>query len=193
MTPHVDPREAGTGQNRSLADLGFGVQEPEGSAPPDTTTTTVVVPGTGQVVALDGTPDQLVGVAREIDDFISEVRAAKQQLVDELARRIDTTGRRSVEVDGLGKLEANPAVTDEYRPDEVTSTLAPLVQDGLLGQEVLDQAVYLPPPRRPDPRVSRKVMQALAKHADARVRDAVKELAVETEQRRVVKLDGKTL
>ena len=153
----------------------------------------VVVPGSGQVIALNGSTDDLVSVAREITDFIDQIREAKQTLIDELARRIDATGARSGVVEGVGKFETNPAVSTEYRPDEVTAALVPLVQDGLLGQEVLDEAVYVPPPKSPDPRVSKKVMNALGRHGDARVREAVRGLAVETPQRRTVKLDGRTL
>lgn len=158
-----------------------------------TRTEVVVVPGSGQVISLDGDINDLVTVAGEITAFMDQIRAAKQQLLDEVARRIDTTGGRSIQVDGVGKLETNPAVSEEYRPDEVTAALVPLLQDGLIGQEVLDAAVYVPAPRPPEPRVAKKVMGALAKHNDPRVRETVKSLAVETVQRRTVKVDGRAL
>jgi hypothetical protein len=56
---------------------------------------------TGELVELGRAPAEVIGrIAEDIDIRLDELRSDKRALSDEITRRLDFEGRRSLEVDG---------------------------------------------------------------------------------------------
>lgn len=95
----------------------------------------VLVPHTGEVVDLSEVDDvSLAAVMDSIAEIEADLRSAKRELSDEIAKRLDYLGRRSVDA-GEFRLEVTPPQEKEWDLDRLRSDLAELVEEGVISQQ----------------------------------------------------------
>jgi hypothetical protein len=100
---------------------------------------------TGELVDLTQAPAEVIGrIAQDIDARLDDLRSDKRALSDEITRRLDFEGRRSLEVDGW-KFETT---APEERDIDVLG-LQLVLTDLVGGTEVADHRSALPGPREP--------------------------------------------
>lgn len=96
----------------------------------------VVIPPTGEVVALDAPTDELAAAIALVQTLEADLKDARASLRDELIRRLDHENRRSAQV-GSWLLEAD-APPKAYDPGELAEFLAGLVAEGKISQAAMD-------------------------------------------------------
>jgi hypothetical protein len=93
----------------------------------------LIVPGTGEVVDLQTASEvQLAEVFDAVHDAEQQIRGQKRELVEEIARRLDRDGRRSLRIAPDLKLEVNGPTEREWDLTELRGTLAELVAEGTI-------------------------------------------------------------
>lgn len=103
-------------------------------------TTDLMIPGTGELIPLDGPTDHLAEAFDAISDLERQLRDARGAIRAELLTRLDRENRRSAEV-GDWKLEAEAPDQTDYDPDELAPILARLVGEEKISAEAMDKAL----------------------------------------------------
>jgi hypothetical protein len=95
---------------------------------------THVIPGTGVVVALDADPQELAEAWDQLITLEADLRTTKREISDEITRRLDYQGRRSLEIDGV-RFETTAPTEKEWNLKELQDTLGELRQEGTISAE----------------------------------------------------------
>lgn len=93
----------------------------------------LVNPDTGEIIADVSTADDvalIVGLV-EFQEMEAELKSRKREISDEIARRMDFQGRRSVSHSGL-KLEVNAPTAKEWDLDRLRADLTDLVNEDVI-------------------------------------------------------------
>jgi hypothetical protein len=92
---------------------------------------TVVIPGSGLVVALDGAPLELLDAWEHLTEIEQDLRTTKREIGDEITRRLDHEGRRSMVVDGV-KFETTAPTEKVWDLVQLQETLDELTKEGTI-------------------------------------------------------------
>jgi hypothetical protein len=124
---------------------------------------------TGELVDLRTEPADTLGrLFEEIDTRTAELRSDKRELSDELARRLDIEGRRSIDIDGW-RFEVNAPTERQIDVPELQGVLSALVAEGTISQAKADRVIVWEPrvawselkPLTTDPRCQARVNHAI--------------------------------
>ena len=127
------------------------------------------VPITGEVVDLKAASiPALAATFDGLAQFELQIRSAKRELSDEVARRLDYFGRRSFEDNGW-RVEVNAPTEREYDIDELRATLTELVAEGTISDEKAKACIRWTPevvwsevkPLTTDPRCEKRINHAI--------------------------------
>lgn len=105
---------------------------------------TVVIPGTGVVVSLDAEPAELAQAWDELVSFQVEAASAKREISDEITRRLDHEGRRSLVFEGV-KFETNAPTEKQWDLPELQQLLLQLVSEGTISEKKADACIKWEP------------------------------------------------
>ncbi len=106
----------------------------------------LTVPETGELIDLtSATSDALAIVFTEIADSEKELRAARQAIGDEITRRLDHEGRRSVTTEIGWKVETTAPTEKVWDLDRLRSDLAELVEQGVISDAKAKRCVKFEP------------------------------------------------
>lgn len=131
---------------------------------------------TGELVELRDAPAEVIGrIAEEIDIRLDELRSDKRALSDEITRRLDFEGRRSLEIDGW-RFETTAPEAREVDAAELQDVLRELVAEGTISQAKADRVITWTPKvvwtelksLTTDPRCQARVNHAIAMRPAAR-------------------------
>lgn len=140
----------------------------------------------GELVAIaDLSDEQLaaaMGKAKRIGELLS---AKKDDLAIEAIARMDRKARWTLELAGVRLEGGSPKTGIDYSASGLKAELDRLVEDGTISEEARDAAVELVEPK-PELKVRKKGLEALAKLGNERIDQAVK--AAETPKKRTVKI-----
>jgi hypothetical protein len=134
------------------------------------------VPITGEVVDLkEASLPALAATFDGLAQFELQIRSAKRELSDEVARRLDFFGRRSYEQDGW-RLEVNAPTERDYDIDELRATLAELVAEGTISDEKAKAVIRWTPevvwselkPLTTDPRCAERINHTISVNSATR-------------------------
>lgn len=107
---------------------------------------TVIVPTTGEVVDLETAAAELLAEAFDaIAEREQDLRSQKRELVDEIVKRLDLDGRRSLRVHERLKFEANAPTEKVWNVDELRATLAELVEEGTISDRKAKACIKFDP------------------------------------------------
>jgi hypothetical protein len=140
----------------------------------------IVHPLTGEV--LDPRAIQTEALLEAHDlllDSVKTISGMRRQVDDELVRRLDHEGRRSMSFEGF-KVETNPPLEKEWNTTKLAIVLAELVEEELISSEKADKCVR----HKPEP-VWRELKTLLS---DPRVRERIEACFEEVDARRYVKV-----
>ena len=132
-------------------------------------TDVVVIPPTGEVVALDAPTDERAAAFAQVTGLEADLREAKAQLRDAIVARLDHENRRKAKV-GPWHLEVDAPAQRDYEPDELAVVLAELVEAGKIGKVAMDEALKRDVRWKPAKREIAKLEAILAPEDWARVR-----------------------
>ena len=126
----------------------------------------VVLPGSGVVVALDAEPKEIAAAWDEMTTLERDLRSAKRTISDEITRRLDYEGRRSMSVDGV-KFETTAPTEREFDLPELQNLLLILVSEGTISEKKADACIKWTPsavwseikPLTTDPRCAKRLEQ----------------------------------
>jgi hypothetical protein len=104
----------------------------------------VVIPGTGEVVPLDAPLDLFVGAWEHMQELDADLKSARRALSDEIARRLDHEGRRSLAV-GRVKFEVNAPTEKQWDLKELQETLAELLAEDTISQAKAESCIRWEP------------------------------------------------
>ena len=107
-------------------------------------TATIVIPGLGEVVALDAAPLDLANAWEALLGIESQIRSTKREISDEITRRLDHEGRRSMSIDGV-KFETTAPTEKRWDMPQLADTLAELRDEGTISQAKADRCVKWEP------------------------------------------------
>jgi hypothetical protein len=164
--------------------------------PPETPapgTAVAVNPATGEAVDLTGSAltldDALVSLTK-LTDALAEYRAS---IEEELVRRADATGDRTVVIDGL-QYKVNEPTEEAYDVGEVSAALRafmvgekPIVSRALFDSIIVRPKTPPPPPQQ----VAKRKMNTLKKSGDPALRAALSECTRIVKKKRTVKIIGR--
>ena len=152
-------------------------------------TEVIVHPLTGGVLELDAPTDQLAAVLEEHREILSVLAEWRSLVERELVRRMDSANTRKEEVGGY-LLEVNAPRTESYSVDAMREALAPLVDEGILDEVVLERVITMsvPKPVAPQERVAKTEVNKLKKHPEEAVRAAIAEACEEIPNNRTLKI-----
>jgi hypothetical protein len=136
----------------------------------------IVLRHSGELIDLKAAAPSLLGALfHEIDNRATALRSDKRELSDELARRLDHEGRRTVEIDGW-KFEVNAPTERQIDARELQVVLRELVAEGTLSQEKADRCIEWEPkviwrevkPLTTDPRCKERINHTINEAPAAR-------------------------
>lgn len=104
------------------------------------TTDLVVVPGTGEAIALNAPSEALAQALDEVRELERELRVAKQAVGAELLRRMDTQAKWTMRTDNYEVRGESPAPRTEYDVEQLMEVLDGLVNEGLLSSTAASAA-----------------------------------------------------
>jgi hypothetical protein len=104
----------------------------------------VVIPGTGVVVSLDAEPVALAEAWDDLGALGRDVQSAKREISDEVTRRLDHEGRRSLVVDGV-KFETTAPTEKQWDLPGLQTLLRQLVGEGTISEGKADACVRWEP------------------------------------------------
>jgi hypothetical protein len=125
---------------------------------------------TGELVELAQAPAEVIGrIAEDIDIRLDELRSDKRALSDEITRRLDFEGRRSLEVDGWRFETTAPEERDIDVP-ALQAVLLDLVVEGTISQKKADACIQWEPkpiwaqikPLTTDPRCQARINHTIS-------------------------------
>lgn len=129
----------------------------------------VILPDTGELLDLEAAATDVLAIAFDgLADNERELRALKSQIGEEITRRLDHEGRRSVTVDGW-KIETTAPTEREYEIDELRAVLAELVTEGTISDRKAKACIVFEPkvvwrelkPLTTDPRCQARINHAI--------------------------------
>ena len=104
----------------------------------------IVIPGSGVIVSLDAEPSEIAEAWQELLDFEAQIRSTKREIADEITRRLDHEGRRSLTIDGV-KFETTAPTEKQWDLRELQATLIELVEEGTISQAKADKCIRWEP------------------------------------------------
>jgi hypothetical protein len=125
---------------------------------------------TGELVDLSSAPADVIGrMAQDIDTRLEGLRSDKRTLGDEITRRLDFEGRRSLEIDGW-RFETTAPEEREFTVAELRAVLSNLVAEGTISQKKADACIEWVPkpvwmqikPLTSDPRCQARINHAIS-------------------------------
>jgi hypothetical protein len=148
-----------------------------------------VHPATGELVNLTAADPADLAIGLEgASDLLDDLYAFRQAIVDELARRADARGRRTVTL-GPIDVEVNAPTVDDYSVERLEAELEPLVDAGILDRELVDELIVQPPrPPAPPAKVDKRRVNALLKSDDRRILGALAAARTRRTQKRTAKI-----
>jgi hypothetical protein len=100
---------------------------------------------TGELVDLAQAPAEVIGqIAEDIDARLEGLRSDKRALSDEITRRLDFEGRRSLEVDGW-RFETTAPEERDIDVLALQLVLTDLVREGTISQAKADRVIAWTP------------------------------------------------
>lgn len=108
----------------------------------------VIMPVTGEVLALTEPTDQLAAAIDEVAILQTQLAAAKRLIADELLERMDHEGVWTVHVPGFTVKGNGPGAVD-YDGEELARRLRRLVKAGVISQGAMTNAVERVPVWKP--------------------------------------------
>jgi hypothetical protein len=100
---------------------------------------------TGELIELADAPVDVIGrIAEDIDIRLSELRSDKRAIGDEITRRLDFEGRRSLEIDGW-KFETTAPEERQIDVPALQAVLLDLVTEGTISQKKADKIIAWEP------------------------------------------------
>jgi hypothetical protein len=126
----------------------------------------VILPGSGEVVALNAEPAEIAAAWEELQTLERDLRSVKRTISDEITRRLDFEGRRSLAIDGV-KFETTAPTEREWDMPELQQLLRQLVGEGTISEKKADACIKWEPkvswseikPLTTDPRCSARIAQ----------------------------------
>jgi len=104
----------------------------------------VIVPTTGEVLRLDASAEALARAFQTMIDMEKDLKSAKREIADEVARRLDFLGRRSGDFENV-HVEITAPTEKQWNTDELRGVLAELVAEETISPEkALDCLRYKP-------------------------------------------------
>lgn len=104
----------------------------------------IAIPGTGEVVALDGPMQAFAAAWDQLAELEADLRSTKREIADEIARRLDHEGRRSTELDGV-RFEVNAPTEKTWDLKELQATLAELVGEDTIAPGKAERCIKWEP------------------------------------------------
>jgi hypothetical protein len=104
----------------------------------------VVIPVTGEALALDGPLQTFAAAWDSLLEVEQEIRTAKREISDEIARRLDHEGKRTLHVEGV-KFEVNAPEERQWNLAELQLTLAELITEGTISAEKAERCIRWKP------------------------------------------------
>jgi len=104
----------------------------------------VIIPGSGLIVSLDADPKEIARAWEEMLSLERDLRSAKRTVSDEITRRLDFEGRRSMSVDGV-KFETTAPTEREFDLPELQKLLRVLVGEGTISDKKADACIKWTP------------------------------------------------
>jgi hypothetical protein len=107
--------------------------------------TETLITFTGELVDLEQAPVDVIGqIAEDIDRRLEELRSDKRALGDEITRRLDFEGRRSLEI-GHWRFETTAPEEREIDVPALQAVLLDLVVEGTISQKKADRVIAWTP------------------------------------------------
>jgi hypothetical protein len=103
-----------------------------------------VIPHTGETVDLNGPIDAFADAMEQLGQIETEIRTVKREISDEVARRLDHEGRRSIEI-GDVKLTINAPTERKWDMPELLLLMAELVNEGTISQAKAERCIKMEP------------------------------------------------
>lgn len=104
----------------------------------------LVIPGTGEVVSLDGDLQSFVGAWDQLKELERDLRVVKREISDEIARRLDHEGRRSLTV-GDWKFTTTAPTEKVWNLAELQLTLTELKDEGTISADKAERCIKWEP------------------------------------------------
>lgn len=147
-----------------------------------------VNPATGEILDLRAlTTDQLAALSIDTGEYRDHIQRFRDEVVAELAARMDRELKRSAEIGGY-KLTVNAPTRDDWDLPRLRAVLDGLRDQGVLG-DVADQVIYRPDPKPVDETVRRIELNKLLKHPDGAVVEQIRGCCEQVPQRRTVRVE----
>lgn len=154
----------------------------------DTRLPAVVNPATGETIDLaTAATNELARVVDEAKDLTNRLTDFRQDVIDEVARRLDTVNSRK-ELIGDVELETNAPTTETYSVTILETKLRELVDAGELDEAIIDRVITWTKPALPSKRADGREVNKLKKSANAKVLAAVAEARTVSPNKRTLKI-----
>lgn len=151
-------------------------------------TPAVVHPVTGELVDVrTATPAALADALEDYGTMRDRLEDFREAIVAEVARRADARGKRTVELAGV-TFEVNAPTEEAYDVGRLRAELEPLVADGTIDEELLDELIVTPPPKPQPVRVDRRRVAALKRSTEPRLLAAIARARTVVGTRRTAKV-----
>lgn len=104
----------------------------------------LILPVTGEAIDLSAGPKVLLDAWNQIVGAEQDLKAAKREIADEVTRRLDHEGRRSLTVDGV-KFETTAPTEKVWNVKELSETLNELVDEDTISDEKAGRCIKWEP------------------------------------------------
>lgn len=104
----------------------------------------LIIPGTGEVITLNGDLETFVGAWHQLREMEADLRTVKREISDEIARRLDHEGRRSLAV-GEWKFSTTAPTEKVWNLAELQATLAELEAEGTISDAKAERCIKWEP------------------------------------------------
>ena len=105
----------------------------------------ITIPDTGELLDLSTAATDVLAIAFDgLKDAESDLKSLRSQIGEEITRRLDHEGRRSVTVDGW-TVETTAPTTKQWDMDRLRADLAELVAEGVISENKAKRCVKWEP------------------------------------------------
>jgi hypothetical protein len=104
----------------------------------------IVIPGTGEVVALDGPLEAFVGAWEQLVSLDADLKSVKREISDEIARRLDHEGKRTLHLNDV-TFEVNAPTEKAWDLKELQGTLAELIAESTISPAKAERCIKWEP------------------------------------------------